>query len=577
MRIKILPYFLLFVSLSFSLGFLISSCQKEISGGPGVSSNRINVEGVVTGPGGIPLQNVLIRAGSVEIMTDANGSFRVSNTQFTTAETFITASKAGYFTGSRTFFARSNSNNFLKIQLLPKTEAAAINASSGGTVPVGNATITFPANAFSNADGSAYSGTISVKAAYLDPTNPKINEQMPGDLRGLRTNGDLRGLRSFGMMNVELETAGGQKLKLKNGVTAQLSFPIPSSMSSVAGASIPLWYFDETSGLWKEEGVALKSGNRYTGNVSHFTFWNVDDPFQYVRLEMRIVSPSEQPIPGARVELTSLVDSSTTYDYTDLTGFVDGYVPINVRLRRDIYNECNALISSTEIGPFSADTDLGLVQVTSSTNQQTITGTVTNCNNLPLASGYVIISMPGNTVYANVTGGIFNITFTRCSIAASATLIAVDPATSQQGNPVTVSLANPIVAAGSLQACGTSANEFITIEVDGVSRTWNVAPFDLFAQEDPIENSGFHDLYISAFDSSSGGSTDIVLFRSIDSTTAPFSAGIQSLAIYNSLAAPSMLGDYFLDNSIPDIPMASITQYGPVGQFVTGSFSGRFI
>jgi WD40 repeat protein len=39
---------------------------------------------------------------------------------------------------------------------------------------------------------------------------------------------------------------------------------------------MPLWYFDETLGMWKEEGTATLKNGVYTGTVTHFTDHNLD-------------------------------------------------------------------------------------------------------------------------------------------------------------------------------------------------------------------------------------------------------------------------------------------------------------
>ena len=62
-------------------------------------------------------------------------------------------------------------------------------------------------------------------------------------------------------MNVELHDAAGEKLNLAAGKTAQLTFPVSSSQVSNAPATIPTWHFDTNSGLWMEEGSAVKNGN----------------------------------------------------------------------------------------------------------------------------------------------------------------------------------------------------------------------------------------------------------------------------------------------------------------------------
>lgn len=575
-----LPKILLFFFLS---AVLLISCKKNKTDvmEPSVpAGTAYTIDGIITGPNGIPLSNVSVKAGSVTVMTDINGHFHATEAQFATSERFVTATLSGYFTGSRTFFASAGSNNFIKIQLMPRVEAGTIVAASGGTVAIGPASVSFPANAFGTADGSVYTGTVSVKGVYLDPSSPSIQQQMPGDLRGLNAAGALRGLRTFGMLNVEFEGNSGQALQLVNGATAQLSMPIPASLAAHAPSSMPLWFFDLETGLWKEEGVANKSGTNYTGTVSHFTFWNVDDPFEYVKLKMRVINQASAPLQSIEVHLTSLADSASSYDYTDQEGRVDGYVPVNVAMRRDIYNECSELVSSTVIGPFSADTDLGDVQLTINAPQQTISGTVTDCSNLPLPSGYVIITTAGHSIYTPVSNGNFSIGYTNCSAAGSATIIAVDATGAQQSAAVTISLSAAVVNAGNLQACGTSSDEYIIIAVDGISHTWlPQVPYDLFGEEDPFASSGFHDFYVSAYDTSSTGvgTLDISFLRSVDSTAAPFLASISGMSIHDPVVGSNMFGDYFLDNSVFEIPKAHIVTYEAVGGFMEGNFSGDFI
>ncbi len=58
------------------------------------------------------------------------------------------------------------------------------------------------------------------------------------------------------MLVVELEGAGGEKLQIAPGHKVKLNMNIPQSLLASAPQNIPLWYFDETDGKWKEEGSA---------------------------------------------------------------------------------------------------------------------------------------------------------------------------------------------------------------------------------------------------------------------------------------------------------------------------------
>lgn len=59
-----------------------------------------------------------------------------------------------------------------------------------------------------------------------------------------------------------------------------------ASRSTVPPATIPLWFFDETTGLWQQDGIATLEGtglNRfYTGPVTRNSYWNADRAFETV-------------------------------------------------------------------------------------------------------------------------------------------------------------------------------------------------------------------------------------------------------------------------------------------------------
>ena len=98
---------------------------------------------------------------------------------------------------------------------------------------------------------------------------------MPGaDLMAIANDGDTVPLISYGMVNVEMSDEDGNPLQLKDGCEAYLKYPAPKEFTS--HDTIPLWYFNEESGLWVEEGYSTRQGDEYVGSVRHFTWWNCD-------------------------------------------------------------------------------------------------------------------------------------------------------------------------------------------------------------------------------------------------------------------------------------------------------------
>ena len=136
------------------------------------------------------------------------------------------------------------------------------------------------------------------------------------------------------MVAVELESPSGEKLQVKSGSVATLTTPIPLSTRSSAPATIPLWYVDPSTGLWKEEGTASKQGNNYVGTVKHFTYWNCDLPVERVQFSATLKTADEKPLVNASVMIkpTSGTYYGSAHGYTDSLGQVSGPIPANMNL-----------------------------------------------------------------------------------------------------------------------------------------------------------------------------------------------------------------------------------------------------
>ena len=538
------------------------------------------VTGQVIDANGMPVDAAEVKFGTSIKQTDKNGYFSFADASFSTGEAFVTVKKAGYFNGSRTFFPRQGSNNYLKIKLIAYRLSGSVNAVTGGEVELrGGMKVEIPADGIVTKNGAAYSGEVNLFATYLDPTASDISERMPGDLRGINSGGQQRALKSLGMVAVELYSPSGQSLNIKTGSKAKLTFQIPTSVVSNAPATVPLWYFNEATGLWVEEGVATKQGGEYIGEVSHFTFWNVDIPSEFIKLSVKITGPDNSPIAGAKVKLTSLLTESAAYDFTDNTGYVVGGVPKGQQLKMEVFDNCDNTVFTGTIGPFTTDTDLGSKQVSSKVPLQTIYGTVNSCNGNPLPSGVLQVLLNDNqSEFTIIENGKFSITFLSCSGAMSAQLIAIDNDNLQQDNPVVIQLDSINVNAGQLQACGVAINAFLNLAVNGVPRVWNSGSSNLIeAYEDNTPGNDY--MFFIAGDTSnfvSSGDGDflgIVIEMGVPPAVAsvPFSVPVRYIFIQEDSMS---VEDYEpLDSNF----QATITSYGPMGQFAEGNFNGQFL
>jgi hypothetical protein len=102
------------------------------------------------------------------------------------------------------------------------------------------------------------------------------NDQLPGDLTAITKAGQPVRLSSYGAVSVSLRDMAGKPLNIAKGKSALIRLPIDGDLLGGSPPTIKLWSFDETKGVWIEEGVATKNGNAYVGKVTHFSAVNMD-------------------------------------------------------------------------------------------------------------------------------------------------------------------------------------------------------------------------------------------------------------------------------------------------------------
>jgi hypothetical protein len=558
--------------------FLSVGCQRDLDDpAGGDSANPVNdnemvtgsVTGIVVDENNRPVVGAAVASGASTTTTDRYGSFSFTNISLSKTNGKVKVTRAGYFTGYRTFVSVAGRNNNVRIKLIPKTNAGNFAGSAGGTINItGGGKLVVPAAAVTDASGNAYTGSVDVAMTWIDPTSADLPNIVPGDLRGIITNGEERGLSTYGMLGVEMTGAGGQSLKIATGKTAELTFPIPATLQGSAPATIDLWHFDEATARWKQEGTATKTGSNYVAQVSHFSFWNCDAPFPLIDLCMTLVNPNNQPLNNVQVRIKRTVNNTYGYGRTDQAGNLCGKVPKDEALVLEVVDQCNAVIYSQNTGPFSANTSLGNITVTiPASNNLIITGTVTNCAGANVTNGAAVIYMEGGNYYSvPVTNGTFSLNLLRCNGGAvNFSVLGVDYTALQQSAPVSGTGTTGTVNAGTLQACGTSAVQFIEFLVDGTPVSFAAPPDDI-TSIDSVATGVFSNT-TSVFSSRGNAGTNI-FSRFIFSNNTVAATGLPLTSIF--IAGGTGLSS---QQVVTVGPTVNVTTYGPV---TTGFIEGNF-
>jgi len=416
---------------------------------------------------GTPVEGVQINVGNIEGFTDEKGLLFVKNATMNPS-TYLTAEKQGYFHGSRRFYPTEGGVQFVKITLLPHQLAGTFQSSAGSSVQIADGVnLSFPADAIMTKNGQPYNGTVSVYGQPIKADDPDLSTKMPGDLVGITNEGSKGALGSLGMMVVELKSSTGELLQVKTGSYVEMQMKVSASQLSTAPATIPMWYFNEETGYWREDGLATLVGNSYVAQLGHFSYWNCDAYFELVDWSATFFYDDGAPASQIYVCLTILSLNATRCAHTNNEGYVGGPVAANEVMLLEVMSPCGDVILSQQIGPFSAATQTGPYTIPSSSVPVTaISGNAIDCNGATVTNGFAWIEVDERTYYVQLdqVTGAFSISVMNCDENAI-TVIAVDDAAIKQSLPSTFPYAQ-VIDAGTFTVCET-VNEFLDLEVVG--------------------------------------------------------------------------------------------------------------
>lgn len=412
-----------------------SSCRKDDIVDTGTNPPEAEVFysadiiGKVVDQDGNAIVDASIGFSDLLVLTDVNGLFRWEGLNIgANSGAFLDVYAEGYFQSGYRIYAGGTYDRTIEITLIQKEISGYVNGSAGDKITLeGGLEIDFPANAFT-ADGGDYNGLVTVHAYHLDPSEEGYLDRAPGDLSGTDETGTNYILESFGMLAVEMETADGQYVQLREGVEATITVPVDNSLLSDAPATIPLWHFDDVQHKWLKEGEAELINGSYVGTVSHFSWWNCDDFEEAATLCLQIFDGRYQgSLEGLIVELTS-ASVGTSTGVTDTEGNVSGQIPANETLEVTVYDQCGEVVYTGTIGPYTGNDNKEIIPVVlNNVDIYAFSGTVFDCESMsPLSDAIVTIYVEGNTYYVETDdNGVYSVSLLICEEGADYTVAAL--------------------------------------------------------------------------------------------------------------------------------------------------------
>lgn len=480
-------YILVFL---LSVAFLLSACRKDfdnttITTDP-VKFIQSSIHGAIYDQNNRPVMNATVRKGNLETMTDSNGYFYILPSPCDQNGVPIHISANGYFSITKTVIPNAKGGTPLYAQLTPRVLSSTIPSAQGGIVEVQGASVKFPENGFVTSSGQPYSGPVQVYATFLNPNEQDMQLRMPGNLTAVRSDGRAAVLATFGMIGVELRSPTGAELNLAAGKEAEISIPLSGQYLALAPSAIPLWHFDNASGKWREEGKATLQGNKYVGKVSHFSFWNVDIPFDAVTLSGTITDNQGNPVESAVIKLTVLSGTATglpagsmAQSVTNQNGQFSGFVPANSEFLLEVFSYCNTLLHSQNLPAMNSNTMLSPINIQSDASLLLIQGSLVDCNLDGLtAPAYVKIQAGNKNLFITpASDGSIQTVVIICQ-ENSITITGFDPVNQKQspGTQFNISGIGNTLNVGQIQAC-EQLDEYIQISINGFSYTFSEAYF----------------------------------------------------------------------------------------------------
>ncbi len=218
------------------------------------------------------LKNAKILVNNIEKSTDELGNVSFENISVNDNYVVVNISKEGYEKSLKTITPSRNSELTVDFTLIEEKASLILNAKEGGELESDGVRLSFSEASLIYENGEVYQGKASVKIVYFNPKSRNFLTISPGNLVGVTNDNQEVGLISEGMLDVHITDASGEVLRIANDKKVKVTMPTNHESKN----EIPFWHLSEKYGIWYEEGKAIKKGNTYEFEVSHFSRYNLD-------------------------------------------------------------------------------------------------------------------------------------------------------------------------------------------------------------------------------------------------------------------------------------------------------------
>jgi len=248
-----------------------------------VTGQTGNVTVTVRNAAGLPVSKATLKIGAnPPIVTGVNGEATLKDLPNSPQVVIVSAN--GYAEAAGTVLPIVGKTVDLWVKVASVDALVVLDPGQAVAASAASVAVSAPAAAFTYPDGTPVTTPIQLAVTTIDPTTSEL-ATAPGPLKEVKADGSAgSALAAIAMADLTF-TAGGQKVQLKAGEKANVSFTVPASLASAYpdGTTIDSYWFDPVAGAWRKgaSGTAMKDA---TGKVAvtfaaeHFTWWMVAKP-----------------------------------------------------------------------------------------------------------------------------------------------------------------------------------------------------------------------------------------------------------------------------------------------------------
>jgi len=277
----------LIMLLTFAAMFVIS-CSSDETTQPQIDTNKYGIiSGKVFDINGYALKDVTVKVKDKITKTNEQGWFYLDKVVVEASESVVTFEKntdstnfTAYLPTLKRVRVLENTDTHLPDTKLLEAITRDFNSTDSltidlnvGSMDVG--TVNIDADVFVTSSGSRYRGNVHVEVNGYLPTNPNFYDVFPGGFNGQDSSGTGVQLISLGYMTINATDGNRNKLQIAPGKTIGLKLKATAKFRDLD--TVPMWYLDETTGIWKEEGLSTRTTDNYfAAEVPHLSSWNWD-------------------------------------------------------------------------------------------------------------------------------------------------------------------------------------------------------------------------------------------------------------------------------------------------------------